>query len=204
MISPFFLTIILGHFQETRSQLVYPVTAACFLAHLTVLPPDAPSPPRWRAVVTGIFAGIGLFVLSRNSITTAQLFQSAWEAYRNDVLTANRIYQDICLAADRPDMNNCLVIFTGGRSAKLAGPAVMGSLSGQSFFGAEAHASVGASGRVGSLFLILGMEVQVMTAEQVDIYQQAIEFMRDAPDWPARGSVRKMGDIIVVRLSESP
>lgn len=204
LLSPFFLTFLLGHMQEARSQLVYPVTAACFLSHLTVLLPDRPNSGKWRACLTGLFAGTGLFALCGNSITTAQLFQSAWEAYRNDVLTANRIYQDICLAADRPDMSQCLVIFTGGRDAGLAGPAVMGSLSGQSFFGAEAHTAVGVSGRVSSMFLILGMDVQVMSSEQVDLYQQAIEFMQNAPDWPARGSVRKMGDIIVVRLSESP
>lgn len=202
--SPFFLTLVMGCVQETRSQLVYPVTAACFLSHLAVPPPDGENLRKWRAKAWGLFAAIGLFSLFRNSIAAAQLFQSAWEAYRNDVLTANRIYEDICLVADRPDMNNCLVIFTGGRSAKLAGLPAMGDLSGLSFFGAEAHGSVGVSGRAGSLLLIHGMEIQIISAEQEDLYQQAVEFMRDAPDWPAPGSIRKMGEAVVVRLSESP
>lgn len=202
--SPFFLTIILGCVQETRSQLVYPVTAACFLAHLTVLPSGGWDLRKWKTGAAGLFAAIGLFSLSRNSLAAAQLFQSAWEAYRNDVLTANRIYKDICLVANRSDMNNCLVIFTGGRSAKLAGPASMGDLSGTSFFGAEAHGPVGVSGRAGSLLLILGMDIQIISADQEDLYHQAVEFMRDAPDWPAEGSIRNMGEAVVVRLSESP
>ena len=141
--------------------------------------------------------------LSRNAVATAQLFQTSWEAYRNDVLTANRMYEDICHVANREDMENCLVIFTGERGAELAGPAVTGELTGLSFYEAEAHTANGVSGRVGSLFLLLGLKIQVMTAEQTDVYRQAIDFMKDAPDWPANGSVKKMGDVVVVRLSES-
>lgn len=86
----------------------------------------------------------------------------------------------------------------------MGGPVVTGDLIGMSLFDAEAHSPTGVSGHVDSLFVILGLELKIMTAEQEDLYRQAIEYMRDAPDWPAQGSVRKMGDIVVVRLSQSP
>ena len=200
--SPFFITIAMGFMQPVRSQLVYPVTFACFLAHVTVLPEKEVGLKggKWLA---GLLTVISLTALSRNSVATAQLFQTSWEAYRNDVLTANRMYEDICHVANREDMENCLVIFTGERGAALAGPAVTGELTGLSFYEAEAHTANGVSGRVGSLFLLLGLKIQVMTAEQTDVYRQAIDFMKDAPDWPANGSVKKMEDVVVVRLSES-
>ena len=48
------------------------------------------------------------------------------------------------------------------------------------------------------------MDIQVLFADQDDLYRQAVDFMRDAPDWPADGSIRMMGEIVVVWLSESP
>ena len=226
--SPFFLTVIAGFLQPVRSQLVYPLTAALFLSHLTVLPADenvregekdcnAPEncnvpencsvtggrTGRSRArLVSAVMTAVCVLCAMRQGVTTVQLFETSWEAYRNDVLTANRIYADLCRTADRSDMSDCLVIFTGGRDAGLAGPAVRGELTGLSFFEAEAGTPVGVTGRVGSLFLTLGLKVQVMTAEQTDLYRQAIEYMKDAPDWPAQGSIRMMGDVAVVRLSE--
>lgn len=197
--SPFFLTVIAGFLQPVRTQLVYPLTAALFLSHLTVLPAgESLLRRRIAAAMTAVCVCCSL----HQGVTTVQLFQTSWEAYRNDVLTANRIYADLCRIADRSDMSDCLVIFTGGRDAGLAGPVVEGELIGLSFFEAEAHTSVGVTGRVSSLFSILGLKVQVMTAEQTDLYQQAISYMQDAPDWPAEGSIRMMGDAVIVRLSE--
>lgn len=195
--SPFFLTVLTGFLQQVRAQMVYPVTLACFVAHLTVLPETIKS--SGKTILTGVFTVLAVFVISGNTMLTAQLFQTAWEAYRNDVLTANRMYADICHAADRPDMENCHVIFTGKRDAGLAGPVTEGELTGLSFFEAEAHTPKGVSGRVASLFFTLGMDLKLEINE--DLYQQAVEFMQDAPDWPAQGSIREMDGIIVVRLS---
>ena len=138
----------------------------------------------------------------RQGADTIQLFQTAREAYRNDVLAANRMYPEICRIADRPDMEQCVVVFTGGMDSGLQGPAVLGELAGRSFFVAVAHTAGGVSARAGGLFQILGMDLQVQP-ENLEQYHQAIQFMKDAPDWPAQGSIRKMGDVVVVRLSES-
>ena len=67
----------------------------------------------------------------------------------------------------------------------------------------EAHTELGGSGRIGSWLLTLGMDMRVMGAEEGDRYLEAIAYMEGAPDWPAEGSVRKMGDdVIVVKMSE--
>ena len=201
---PFFLTVIAGFIQPIRSQLVYPLTSALFLAHLTVLPEEGKERLGriGKKAFSAVLAAVCVFCSVRQGVTSVQLFETSWEAYRSDVLTANRIYADLCRTADRSDMSDCLVIFTGRRDAGLAGPAVRGELTGLSLFEAEAAAPMGVTGRVSSVFLTLGLKVKVLTSDQEELYRQAIEYMKDAPDWPAQGSIRMMGDAVVVRLSE--
>ena len=209
LLSPFYMTFLTGGVQPIRTQFAYPVTAALFLAHLTVAPRREEARERingqkkaGRAVcmLPVLMTGVCLFCAARQGRDTAQLFQTAGEAYRNDVLTANRMYPDICRAAGAVDMKECSVIFIGGRDAGIQGPALYGELAGKSFFGAEAHVPGGVSSRLGGLFPILGMDLKV-EPENVDAYFQAVEYMKDAPDWPAEGSIRKMGGTVVVRLS---
>lgn len=206
LLSPFYMNILTGAPQPVRAQLVYPATSALFLAFLTVIPEKKPGavilPDAVRLSFASLMAAVCVFCAVRQGGDTIQLFQTTWEVYRNDVLTANRMYQDICNVTDGKDMSNCVVVFTGGRSAGVKGPALYGELAGRSMFEAEAHTEVGVSARAGCLFTILGMDMQV-TPDNHELYQRAIEFMKDAPDWPESGSIRKMEDVVVVRLSES-
>ena len=64
-------------------------------------------------------------------------------------------------------------------------------------------ASVGAvSSREGSFFQALGLPIRVMAAEETELYREAAAFMREAPAWPQEGSVQRMGEAIVVKLSD--
>ena len=207
LLSPFYMNILTGAVQPLRAQLVYPLVASVFLAHLTVLPElgilgNDRKCWNFQPYVSRLLVLVCAFCAMRQGADTIQLFQTAREAYRNDVLAANRMYPEICRIADRPDMEQCVVVFTGGMDSGLQGPAVLGELAGRSFFDAEAHTAGGVSARAGCLFQILGMDLQVQP-ENLEQYHQAIQFMKDAPDWPAQGSIRKMGDVVVVRLSES-
>ncbi len=91
------------------------------------------------------------------------------------------------------------MIFTGRRDAGVRGPATFGELSGLSFYEVEAWAPMGSTGRILGMFSLLGMDVLELYPA---LYDEAVYFMKDAPDWPAQGSIREMGDYIVVRLSE--
>lgn len=200
LISPFYMNILTGAVQPVRAQMVYPATAALFLAFLTVVPEKLFK--NVRISLASFMAVVCIFCGVRQGGDMIQLFQTTWEVYRNDVMTANRMYQDICRITDGKNMSNCIVVFTGGRSAGVKGPALYGELAGKSMFEAEAHTAVGVSARAGCLFSILGMDMQV-TPDNIELYHQAIEFMKEAPDWPEEGSIRRMDDVIVVRLSES-
>ena len=206
ILSPFYINIVTGSAQPVRTQLVYPITSALFLAHLTVLPEKMPEAAGFlrsggRALVSAA-AAVCVFCGARQGMAAAQLFQTSYEVYRNDVLTAVRMYPDICRVADTDRIQDTAVIFTGGKSAGIKGPAVLGELAGRSMFEAEAHTPVGVSARVGRLFTILGMDMQVVSGDP-QLYLRATEYMESAPSWPAQGSIRKMDDIVVVKLSDS-
>lgn len=206
-LSPFYMNFVTGALQPVRAQMVYPVTAALFLAHLTVPPEvreDGGSRPQRQALraLMAAAAAVCVFNAMRQGADTIQLFQTSYEVYRNDVLMANRMYPDICRAAGGGNMADCVVVFTGGRSTGVKGPALYGELAGLSMFGAEAHTAGGVSARTGCLFSILGMDMQVLP-DDLELYHRAIAYMESAPDWPAEGSIRKMDDVVVVRLSES-
>ncbi len=202
-LSPFFLNLATGNLQMIRAHLAYPAVSALFLAHLTVRERGRSGAKRWKALGIVLAQAACIAAAERNGVRTIQLYESAWEAYRNDLITANLMYADICETAGSADVSECMVIFVGKRDAGLAGQAAAEELSGRSFFEVEAHTELGGSGRIGSWLLTLGMDMRVMGAEEGDRYLEAIAYMEGAPDWPAEGSVRKMGDdVIVVKMSE--
>jgi len=204
LLSPFFLCFISGGVLPLRTQLVYPVTAAFFLAHLTVLPPKECRQGKWQYPVTSLFSAICVVQMLSFGQASVQLFQTSYEVYREDVMTANRIYGDVCHAVGDKDIRNYQLIFTGGRSAGLAGPAARGELVGLSFFDAEAHTALGVTGRVTSLFMILGLPIGGSDEMFSQYYEKAVSYMEDAPDWPQEGSIRILEEkVVVVRLGNS-
>ena len=202
LLTPFMMNLIAGSVLAARSQMVYPLTAAFFLAHLTVAPPK-----HSRFILKTAAAILCLCISMHNLQTISQLFETSWEVYRNDVTTAILIYDDLCETANLEDMSQCPILFVGRRSAGLSGPAVRGELLGLSLFEAEAYTAAGVTGRVSMMMQILGMTVmgQDLTV-MTDMYPAAVEFMRDAPSWPAQGSIRWFEDrgVYVIKLSDSP
>lgn len=196
VLSPFYLTILSGAVQSVRTEMVYPVTAAAFLAHLTVWPEND---NRWKTAAVSL---VCVVCVIQQSAVTLQLFQSSLEAYRNDVLTMTQMYPKICEAANTEDMSQCKVIFLGKKSANLRGPVVYGELCGHSFFEPEATSSLGVTGRVAPVFGILGMDMQAIREDERDLYDQAELQMKEAPSWPGKGSIQKLDEnVVAVKLS---
>lgn len=200
ILSPFFLMLVSGGVMPLRTQLVYPVTSAFFLAHLTVCPEESERKGWTRAAVTVMTVVCGLQAM-KSGQSAVQLFQTSWEAYRNDVLTSNRIYEDVCDVVEG-DIRDYKVIFVGGRDAGLAGPMMRGELLGLSLYEAEAHTAVGVTGRVISLFQILGLETGGIESGFDEYYARAKEAVAAAPVWPETGSIVIVDDVAAVKLSE--
>ena len=126
-----------------------------------------------------------------------QLNQTLYDTYTHDVLTAERMYSDICHVADRDDMQNQKVVFVGSRDARIPNASTRGEVIGHSFFD-FGITSIGVSNRVISLFNYLGMNLD---SPSPDDYIHALEAAKGKPCWPAKDSIFYLNDCIVVKLS---
>lgn len=221
-VTPMLITLLTGMNQPIRGQLVFPLVMAYLVYALydgieeklgmagcgsgsegscTVVDGDVRGMTRRRFLMVCLFVltfRIGWF----QCVTMCQLWETAHESYIQDVLTANRMYPDICRAADDESVEECQVVFLGKRGLSLAGDALLGDAIGCSFFEWDVAGPIGVSSRAQALFDVLGMKMVKPEAEQ---YQEALADSDGMPVWPADGSVWKVREgLIAVKLSELP
>lgn len=200
--SPMFVSLLTGARTPVRGQLVFPLVFAFFAAALwTVLHGWI----RERAAVgpakplCGILTAIFFYQAWIQGMNLVQLNQTLHDAFSHDVLTAERIYMDICRVADRGDMQNCRVVFVGTRDARLSGAAALGEAVGHSFFD-FGLSDIGVANRVNGLYNVLGMNLGGTTPEE---YQEALEAAKGKESWPDSESVFLLNeDCVVVKLSD--
>lgn len=203
-VTPLMITLITAMNQPIRGQMTFPLVYAYYVMFLYVgirmMPVSKKAGRMCRNALCGLAVLFGSVMGWKQGITMCQLWETAHESYVSDALTANRMYADICRAADREDMENCRVVFVGTRKAELAGTPLYGDVIGHSFFEWDASGPEGVSGRVYTFFQTLGLVFQRPVAEE---YQAALKFSEKQPVWPANGSVVQMEeDVIVVKLSD--
>ena len=197
LLTPFALVILTGGIQAARTELVYPFVAAFTLTHLCALPIKTPK------LIKAAMCAVCLFCLTRQGNITIQMFQTAYEAYRNDVIIASQMYPELVEAAGDEELQECQVTFIGSRRTSLHGPAVFGELCGRSLFDAEPSSRNGATNRLVPFFGILGMNMRILPDTEADKYEEVKTLMQDAPSWPKKGSIRKVDDsLIAVKLSD--
>lgn len=204
-VTPALLTLITAAPQPIRGQMTYPLVYAYYVLLLYVglclMPGDQRVIRGARKSACMLFALLAMALGWQQGITMNQLWETAHEAYVADVLTANRMYGDICRVADRTDMEQCKVVFVGTRKASLAGEPVLGDVIGHSFFEWDAQSLIGVSLRVNTFFQTLGLKMEVPAGED---YQAALAGCQGRPDWPALDSVFLLdGDTVVVKLSDT-
>ncbi len=204
-ISPILITLITAMPQPIRGQMTYPLVYGWYMMFLyTALASLSVRQPAWLFLkkTACITAAAACAVLGwRQGIAMCQLWETAHEQYVSDTLTANRMYLDICRAADRSDMENCKVVFVGTRETQLGGTPLTGDVIGHSFFEWDASGPVGVSSRVNVFFKTLGLYMALPGQED---YEKAVNRCKDRPLWPASDSVFLLDpDTVVVKLSEA-
>lgn len=222
-VTPMLITLLTGMNQPIRGQLVFPVVMAYLVWALydgvgewlgDVRTKNCPCEEavgdfceagvipgkRGVSVVMVLLLITGLRIGWSQCVTMCQLWETAHEGYVQDVLTANRMYPDICRAAGEEPVEACQVVFAGKRGLSLAGDALLGDAIGYSFFEWDSAGAIGVSSRAHALFQVLGMKMMKPEAEQ---YQEALAACEGVPVWPEDGSVFKVRDgLILVKLSE--
>jgi len=221
-VTPMLITLLTGMNQPIRGQLVFPLVMAYLVwalydgirELLGFMEADADEFGTYTDEVGNVSGHAGkrfimLLLLAggirlgwTQCVTMCQLWETAHEGYVQDVLTANRMYPDICRVAEEEPVEECQVVFVGKRGLSLAGDALVGDAIGYSFFEWDSAGPIGVSSRAQALFDVLGMKMVKPEAEQ---YQEALADSAGMPVWPEEGSVWKVRDgLIAVKLSELP
>ncbi len=208
--SPMFITFITATNQPIRGHLTYTLTFAFYAGILYLLVYDTLTEKGGRTAAAKLPRPAKTVLLAAMTVLTAsaawgqavnlnQLWETAYESYQSDELMAERVYNEICRVADRPDMDNCKVVFVGTRDTKLAGRPQMGDVIGYSYFTFGYTDVVGVTPRLRNLFLVLGMRMGMPDA---DDYAKAVEACRGRQCWPANDSVFLLDGMVVVKLSD--
>ncbi len=205
-VTPVLITLVTGMNQPMRGQLAYVLVFAFAVQTVYDQIQAFPLRSRWGrqirkglgilALLLGVRMGWGQCVLMN------QLWETGHEYLVSDKLTAERLYRDICQTADMENMADCKVILIGERGRDSVGNQLQGDVIGHSFFQWDADSIVGVNGRTQGFFEMLGMPSKLPDQQE---YQEAAAAGGQAPVWPAKGSVFKLHeDMVVVKLSELP
>ena len=197
---PVAITLLTGMAQPIRAHLTYALVFAGYLFLLCAhFPKLFAKWKRLRIAAYAVVAAISLFISWRQMVNVNQLFETAHEVYVSDNLTANRIYGAVCNVAGQENMADCKVVFIGSTDARLAGSPVYGDVIGHSVFQWDAASEIGVSARVCEYFQTLGLPMGRPSASD---YERAVKAGRNRPSWPETGSVFRLGDLVVVKLSQ--
>ncbi|UVF18359.1 glucosyltransferase domain-containing protein [Microvirga terrae] len=134
------------------------------------------------------------------SLYSLSLFQAANHLVRDhDRLVAQQVYTRIAAAHDKFDVNKpYLVDFYGGKKFQTPYPRVLSSTIGQSFF----EWDQGNPYRIISFMNLIGFSnLKPLAADQRANYLAEFNTMAI---WPNEGSVKVIGDVTLVRLSQEP
>lgn len=203
-VTPFLITLVTGMNQPIRGQMVYPLVYAYMVMALYDGVKELSEWWKWPGK-NRIFLGAVFLICFRvgwiQCVTACQLWETAHEGYVQDVLTANRLYQDICSEAGTEPVEDYTTVFVGERGLVLSEEAIVGDAIGYSFFEWDADSIMGVNHRVHIFFETLGLEMKKPEEEE---YREALAAAEDHPVWPARGSVFKIRDkVIGIKLSET-
>lgn len=199
-LSPIFISLLTGMAQPIRAHLTYVLVFAAYLFLISALAPRLLA--KWRRLSLAaclITVCFSLAISWKKLVYTNELLETAHEIYVTDNLLANRIYGEVCHAAGQENMAESRVVFVGARAAYLAGEPTYGDVIGHSVFSWDADSEIGVSARVNEYFQTIGLPMGRPSASD---YEKAVEAGRNKPSWPKAGSVFKLDDLVVVKLSD--
>jgi hypothetical protein len=184
------LPIILGNIPPVRSIYALPFVSAFMIFYLIT---------KYKRPIASVIAGIALLVSIYQAQTTTQLFYSDYLRYQADVRLAFELDRSIIQIQD--DTKKLPIAFVGKYQIDFKTNFLPGQVLGHSCFGWVSPNEVLESTKRGLAFMkSLGINYESPDENQMNQARVAAEFM---PSYPATGSVIRLPDLIVVKLSES-
>lgn len=200
--SPFLMTFLQGGEPVLRSQLVLPAMTGLQAMLCLWLAQDLAVSA--KAVGRVILAGVMLISLL-GGLKTAKI---TWSLYYTDQL---RYVQDVALGRSLiqqlekvcgQEANSLPVVVVGTRPFQRNNSSVQGQVMGQSLFDWDASVApvpYWSTRRVLGFLHTLGADYDLAPINRMD---EALGYSENMPEWPAEGSVRIQGGMVVIKLSD--
>ena len=200
--TPFLMTLVLGGTPAMRSQLVLPAVTG-FLGYLGI----------WlvqmqglcldrvrRGAMLGSVAVVCLVSGIGQARVTGQLYYTDWCRYEQDATLGRALMERI--GREMPEGEDLPVMVVGGREFSGNNSCVAGEVIGRSFFNYDGEVEpkfYWSTKRILGFLHTLGADYVQAPWEWVE---DAVAYSADMPVWPAEGSVRVEGRMVIVKLSD--
>lgn len=194
LLTPFLLSIAIGHGQDVRGQLVLPFTEGITI----LLVSEYLFKNKYLKYVALVFI---VLVFENQLFTIEQLYYTDYTRNKTDIQIAHEIASDIS-KLNLGEVPEQRIAFVGHREARLNSVCIKGETIGQSLFLVCYNAPpyyFFSTDIIVRLYRVLGIDYNPATEEQV---KKARVYAKDMPVWPAEGGVKQVEDFIVVKLSE--
>lgn len=188
IVAPFTIVFLIGSLLPVRTLMAFPLMLGLLWAF------SYRQSAKWLRSLMLVFT---FYILINNTYTNTRLFYASkvsWEADRNmAVRITSRIYD-----LELPDKEEQIkVVFTGSYQHPPDVLFIRSDIHGSSFFNWD-H---GASYRIREFFKTLGIhDLKIIDYSRLQHLTPAVNEM---PAWPAPGSVKLVGGIVIVKLSEN-
>lgn len=187
VLSPFFMTFLMGTEPNMRTQFSLPFVVAFGLEFLISLIPVA------YGKIRALAALFCVLVAFDQAEITDRLFYTQYVTYQQDAAYCTQIAHSIA-ELGIGEFPSLPVVLVGSRYAHLNKDTIRGDEVGLSTFETE---SISPSGTL--LFMrTLGLNYVVPTSEQ---FKKGAQISTDMPIWPAQNSIQVRDNMIIVKLS---
>lgn len=196
-LSPFFLTIVCGREPVFRSQLTLPFVLA-FMGYALFL--FDMRNRKYSRAMRGVFVVIGVFTVCMQLKSTLLLNYTDYVRYQGDVQTAFSIMEDIDRLQD--EERSYKLLFIGSRESQLNDSCIYGETIGYSLFDWDTEvepAGYYSTRRIVGFMNALGAKYSYLSIDEVN---EIATQCKDMSSWPMEGSVRRLDQVIVVKLSD--
>lgn len=183
LLSPFFLSILIGNVEPIRAQFVLSYAMAFICSYIIIN----------KKIDFLKLLVVIIFLFNQIYITTS-LFYSDYIRYQEDTQLAN----DIAYRVEPLMSENTKVVFIGAYIPKSNSIIIKGDVMGKSFFEWDANEIIGSNSRAINFMNTLGFHSDIPTPEE---YEIAKEQSIDMDIWPSNKSVKEYDNLIIVKLN---
>ncbi len=196
--SPYLLTLVSGGYSPIRAKLAFPLCVA-FWAYMCMFLCRQVN-VRFKKIISIAVILVCISGIISEICITERLYYTAKEVIRME----DDLVHDIALRVDEvADGEDVPILFIGKQEFEGNELCIQGEVMGYSHFEWDTDVPpryYKSSERIVSLFNILGHDYRII--EDLPLLTDVDELTKDMPVWPSAGSVSKIDETIIVKLSD--